>query len=105
MTPLALGWLFGATLGWPAAARAAAGVLSLAPLGTLMGVPFAGGTRIVERTAPGIVPWAWAINGSASVISGVLAVMAALSWGFTAVLWLGAAAYGAALAAIWKLTV
>jgi spermidine synthase len=103
LTPLALGWLFGATLGWPAAARIAAGVLSLAPLGTLMGVPFAGGIRLVERIAPGIVPWAWAINGSASVISGVLAVMAALSWGFTAVLWLGAAAYGAALAAVWKL--
>jgi spermidine synthase len=103
VTPLALNGLFGATLGWPTAARAAAGVLSLAPLGYLMGVPFAGGIRLVERAAPGIVPWAWAINGSASVISGVLAVMAALSWGFTAVLWLGAAAYGAALAAIWKI--
>jgi hypothetical protein len=42
----------------------------------------------------------WAINGSASVIGGVLAMMAALGWGFTAVLWLGAAAYGVALIAI-----
>lgn len=71
-------------------------VLALSPLGFLMGVPFAAGLRLVERREPSLVPWAWAINGSFSVISAVLAVMVALSWGFSAVLWLGAAAYAAA---------
>lgn len=74
-------------------------VLALAPLGFLMGLPFVGGLRVVEEREPGLTPWAWAINGSFSVISSVLAVMIALSWGFAAVLWLGAAAYSLALLA------
>jgi hypothetical protein len=77
--------------------RAGLTILAMAPIGFLMGLPFAGGLRIVETHEPALVPWAWAINGSFSVISSVLAVMIALSWGFSAVLWLGATAYGAAL--------
>jgi hypothetical protein len=79
--------------------RVALSILVLAPIGFLMGLPFAGGLRVVEAWEPGLVPWAWAINGSFSVISSVLAVMIALSWGFAAVLWLGAAAYGLAFIA------
>jgi hypothetical protein len=74
-------------------------VIALAPIGLLMGLPFAGGLRVVEEREPSLAPWAWAINGSFSVISSVLAVMIALSWGFSTVLWLGAAAYGLALVA------
>jgi hypothetical protein len=69
----------------------------MAPLGYLMGLPFPGGLRVVEGWQPSFVPWAWAINGSFSVISSVLAVMVALSWGFSIVLWLGAVAYSIAL--------
>jgi hypothetical protein len=83
--------------------RVALAILALAPIGFLMGMPFAGGLRLVEAQEPALVPWAWAINGSFSVISSVLAVMIALSWGFSAVLWLGAAAYGVALLAFGKL--
>jgi hypothetical protein len=72
-------------------------VLAIAPLGFLMGLPFAGGLSVVESRDSSLVPWAWAINGSFSVISSVLAVMIALSWGFSAVFWLGAAAYAVAL--------
>lgn len=100
VTPLALRGMFALGLGWPLAARAVVSVVSLAPLGVLMGVPFARGMALVERVAPGLTPWAWAINGSASVISAVLAVMIALGWGFSAVLWIGAGTYAAALAAI-----
>ncbi|HEC22271.1 MAG TPA: hypothetical protein ENI95_05070 [Chloroflexi bacterium] len=99
-TPLLLRGVFALALGWPLAARVAFSVLGLAPLGLLMGVPFARGTALIERLAPGLIPWAWAINGSASVISGVLAVMVALSRGFPAVLWLGAGAYALAWLAI-----
>jgi len=42
------------------------------------------------------VPWAWAVNGCASVVSGVLAAIAALSFGFTVVLLAGAACYAGA---------
>lgn len=83
----------------PAVLRVLLSVAVIAPLGFLMGLPFAGGLRIVEERHPQLVPWAWAINGSFSVISSVLAVMVALSWGFSVVLWLGAAAYGTALLA------
>ena len=71
-------------------------IICIAPLGYLMGLPFAGGLQIVERFEARLVPWAWAINGTFSVISSVLAVMVALSWGFSAVLWLGAAFYALA---------
>ena len=78
-------------------------VLALAPLGYLMGLPFAGGLQVVEARDASLVPWAWAINGSFSVISSVLAVLVALSWGFSAVLWLGAAAYAVAWLAFRRL--
>lgn len=84
-------------LGQPEWVRILLTILIIAPLGYLMGLPFAGGLQVVESNEPGLVPWAWAINGSFSVISSVLAVMVALSWGFSAVLWLGAAAYMGAL--------
>jgi hypothetical protein len=83
-------------LGWPEPYRIMLTVLVLAPLGFLMGIPFAAGLRIVERYEPALVPWAWAINGSFSVISAVLALMGALSWGFSTVLWSGALAYAVA---------
>ncbi len=102
-TPLLVRGLFALALGWPLALRIALAAVSLAPLGVLMGIPFARGTALVERIAPGLIPWVWAINGSASVISGVLAAMAALSWGFSVVLWLGAAGYAIALLAIGRL--
>ena len=68
----------------------------IGPLGFFMGVPFARG--IAALTArPQLIPWAWAANGSASVIAGVLAVLLSLSFGIGAVLWVGAAFYALAL--------
>lgn len=77
-------------------ARLLATVAALAPLGYLMGLPFAAGLRVVEELEPPLVPWAWAINGSFSVISSVLAVMVALTWNLSTVLYFGAAAYAIA---------
>jgi hypothetical protein len=98
--PLLLGPFSDWALTLPGWGRMLASALVIAPLGYLMGLPFASGLRVLELIDPALVPWAWAINGSFSVISAVLAVMVALSWGFTAVLWLGAAAYLAALLAL-----
>ncbi len=100
LTPLVLQGMFAVALGWSTALRVILTLLSLAPLGLLMGIPFAKGSALIESRAPGLIPWVWAINGSASVISGVLATMAALSWGFSVVLWLGAGAYAVALVVI-----
>ncbi|MEJ2149805.1 MAG: hypothetical protein P8Z40_10005 [Chloroflexota bacterium] len=98
--PLILEGVFAVSLGWPLAARVMIAVTCLAPLGLLMGGPFARGLGLVEQAAPGLVPWAWAINGSASVVSAVLAMIVALNWGFSAVLWIGAGTYAIALLAL-----
>ncbi len=95
-TPFITAVLTRTTLGWPVAARVVLAALSLAPLAFLMGLPFPLGLAWIERLGPTLVPWAWAINGCASVIAGVLAALLSLSFGFTAVLVGGAACYGMA---------
>lgn len=92
------GWglTFQALLGWPLWARLLAAALILAPLGVLMGMPFPAGLRRAAGQHPGIVPWAWAINGCASVVSAVVTTMLALEAGFTAVLGLAILCYALA---------
>ncbi len=68
----------------------------VAPLGVLMGVPFPAGIHIVGERAPSLIPWAWGINGCASVIASIVAALLALEWGFRAVLLTGGLAYAAA---------
>jgi len=81
-----LSLLFEHTIAWPLASRVALSIGCLFPLGALMGVPFAAGLLRAERIAPGLTPWIWAINGSASVISSVLAMILALTFGYHVVL-------------------
>jgi hypothetical protein len=95
--PLLLQPLIAVSLGWPEWARVILITLSLAPIGYFMGLPFAAGIQVIEKNEAALTPWAWAINGSFSVISSVLAIMIALTWNFSTVLWLGAAAYAVAL--------
>jgi hypothetical protein len=97
----ALPALFNQALGLSLPLRLLLSIILAAPLGWLMGIPFPGMIRQVEhRGLQGAVPWLWAVNGSASVVAAVLAALLALTFGFTPVLWLGAACYaGAWLAA------
>lgn len=87
--------------GWPLIARAGAAVLLLAPLAFLMGVPFPLALRELEEP---LVPWAWGINGCASVVSPALATLLAIDLGFTVVLWLALALYLLVLAAFPRAT-
>jgi hypothetical protein len=96
LTPLLVVRLADAALGWPPWGRAAVAVIGLAPLGVLMGLPFPRGVAWLEDRAPSLIPWAWAVNGAASVVASVLAAILALSSGFTVVLLLGAGCYAAA---------
>jgi hypothetical protein len=93
LTPFGMSWITEGTLGWPLALRTGLAVLSLAPLAVLMGLPFPLGLAWLEREYPQLIPWAWAVNGCASVIASVLAAMLALNYGFTLVLLFGAGAY------------
>ena len=76
--------------------RVVVGVAAIAPLGFCMGLPFPLGIERLKQRLPRLVPWAWAINGCASVVSPVLATLLAVHLGFQAVLWLALAAYGLA---------
>ena len=68
----------------------------IAPLAVCMGMPFPLGLKRVARTAPDFVPWAWGINGFASVTSAVLATLLAIEFGFNVVIMLALVLYAIA---------
>ena len=88
--------LFERLLALPEAARAAATVLLVAPLAFFMGMPFPLGLARLATRAPSLVPWAWGINGCASVVSAILATLLSVHLGFGAVVVLAVALYGLA---------
>jgi len=63
--------------------RMALSVSLLAPLGFVMGMPFPTGLRILEKHALSFIPWAWAINGSASVVATFLSCFIGVPFGFS----------------------
>ena len=68
-------------------------LLMFLPLGALMGTPFPTGLQLLGARSPHLIPWAWVINGSLSVLAPLCAVMIAMAAGFSRVLLLGALAY------------
>ncbi len=83
----------------PTWARFALAGALVAPLAFCMGMPFPLGLKRLSDHAPGWIPWAWAINGCASVISAVLATVLAIHFGFGAVVGLAVALYVVAVTA------
>ena len=81
-----LPYVFEAAQGWHVAARIAAALVLLGPIGFLLGMPFPLGLKALGAHAPALVPWAWGINACASVVSASLATFIALHVGFTPVL-------------------
>ena len=70
----------------PDVARILISVFLIAPLAFCMGMPFPLGLGSLSDYAPSLIPWAWAINGCASVISAVLASLLAIHLGFSTVI-------------------
>jgi hypothetical protein len=101
--PLLLPQLFQLLLGQSFALRLLASVLSLAPLGFLMGIPFPGGIALLDRLAPDLIPWAWGINGCLSVLASILSTMLAISFGFSWVLVAASLAYAGGAVVIWRM--
>jgi len=91
----------GALAAAPVAAKVAAGILLMAPLALFMGMPFPLGLSRVAARAPALVPWAWGLNGCASVLSAVLAMLLAIEFGFTVVVATALVLYVLA-ATIWR---
>jgi SAM-dependent methyltransferase len=86
---------------WPPSLRALLGLATIAPLAFAMGLPFPLGLARLARTAPAFVPWAWGLNGCASVIAAIAALLIAIESGLAATLLIALLLY--ALAAwIWR---
>ena len=68
------------------AARITAAILLAAPLSFAMGMPFPLGLTATRRNDPQLMPWAWGINGCASVLSAILAILLAIEIGFSGVM-------------------
>ncbi len=84
---------------WPEAAKVGVALGLIAPLAFFMGMPFPLGLGRVAQAAPHLVPWAWAINGCASVIAAVLATVLAIEIGFAGVILSALVLYALAAAA------
>jgi hypothetical protein len=84
------------SLHWSSVSRIFLTLLLISPAGFMMGIPFASGLRELEKVAKGTIPWAWAINGAVSGISGVLAAMVSLDLGLRITMIIGSIAYAAA---------
>jgi hypothetical protein len=82
-------YLFGS---WEVMPRMALSALLLLPAGYFMGMPFPKAASKI----PLVVDWAFAVNGSASVIGSVVVMMIASSWGYSIALAIAAAIYSTA---------
>ena len=96
--------LIHAALGASTPMRLMLAVLAVAPLGLVMGTAFPLGLRRANEDGPGLVPWAWAVNGAASVFGSALTVLLSMSFGFTVSFRAGIAAYAVAAVIAWRLS-
>jgi spermidine synthase len=71
-------------------------LIMIAPLAFFMGMPFPLALAKLGDIAPNMIPWAWGVNGCASVVSAVLATILAIAIGFNAVIVLALLLYGVA---------
>ncbi len=99
---LAIGW----SLAWQLVApqllaadlplRGLAVIALTLPLALCMGLPFPQALEIIARGDRRQVAVAWSVNGLMTVVGTVAAVLLSLTFGFSAVLWLGCGAYSIA---------
>jgi hypothetical protein len=90
---IAIGPLVSAAGALPTAVRCGIGLVMIAPLAFLMGFPMPLGLARLERAAPAALPWAWGINGFASVLASPLSMVLGMTWGFAVVGGVGVAMY------------
>ena len=99
----ALPYLTSALLGAAPHVKIAAAAALVAPIATLMGMPFPRALTRLRRLDPGLVPWAWGVNGCASVVGAVLATGLAIHLGQTFVIGFAALLYAAAAVALTRM--
>ncbi len=85
--------LFEQLVHMPIGFKIPASVMLIAPLAFLMGMPFPVGLGVVSDRLPAWIPWAWGLNGCASVVSAILATLLAIHLGFAIVVGIAVLAY------------
>jgi hypothetical protein len=88
--------LLAALIDQPFSLRLVLSVLLIAPIGLVLGFAMPIGLHRFEALFPAAVPYAWAVNGLASVVSSVLGVAIALFMGFRAATLVAAGCYAVA---------
>ncbi len=83
--------------------RMAVGAAAVAPVATLLGFPMPLALARLDAHAPALVPWAWGVNGFASVLAAPLAMLAALTWSYAAAAAGAIALYAVAAALLTRL--
>jgi spermidine synthase len=73
-------------IAWPFFVRAGLAFVLIAPVGLALGTFFPAGLEQTKEVAPRFASWAWGINGIFSVLSPVLSVAVATTFGTTALL-------------------
>ncbi|OOY70767.1 SAM-dependent methyltransferase [Solemya velum gill symbiont] len=73
-----------------------ASVALIAPLAFFMGMPFPIALNSVSERAGWLLPWAWSVNGFASLMSAIVATLIAVHFGFTSVMLLAVLFYSLA---------
>lgn len=99
MLALVLEFVFSRMVGAPFLLCILMTIVTLGPVGFLMGMPFPLGLRLLDRVGPqwaALIPWVWGINGATSVLGSILAITIAINFGFRVTLAAGLAAYGVA---------
>ena len=91
---LLLGPIFSLLLDWPVLIKVFIAIILIAPLAFCMGMPFPLGLSLLGDRSQHLIPWAWGVNGCASVLSAVLASLLAIHYGFTVVVVLALIIYG-----------
>ena len=71
------------------------GLITIAPMGILMGIPFATGLSKLKTISSkdDIIPLMWGVNGLFSVLGSVTAVIISMKLGFNAAIYAGASIY------------
>jgi hypothetical protein len=90
---LLLPWLREQLLASSLATRIAFTVALQLPLGVVLGMYFPTGLELLRQREPRLIPWAWAVNGVASVVASVLAVLLGMAIGFSGVTFVAGAIY------------
>jgi hypothetical protein len=106
---VALPGVFKAALSLHVSAKIGVGFALIFPLGFLLGMPFPAAISRLSRTGTtSQIGWAWAANGCASVIGPIIAVLLAIDFGFTMVMFAASVGYAGAYVAflpLWSVPV